>query len=136
MSMTLVAPHEDVLFKSSEDNGTYYRNVKLSADVGNYDAIRIAMSKVDGSDWNVSVSESPVITRNGKRGAHISMVCSQLVEATTQVVTASILVEGTRILFGSSFWLNRSQSGGQFSTGAEPNFNTYHVFYVIGIRYQ
>ena len=50
MSMTLVAPHEDVLFKSSEDNGTYYRNVKLSADVGNYDAIRIAMSKVDGSD--------------------------------------------------------------------------------------
>ena len=136
MSMTLVTPHEDVLFMSSSDNGTPYSDVRLSADVSKYDAIRIATSKIDGSDWNVSVSEGPVITRNGKRGSHISIVCAQLVGATTQVVTASILVEGTRILFGSSFWLNRSQSSGQFSTGAEPNFNAYHVFYVIGIRYQ
>lgn len=138
MSMSLVAPHEEVLFQSS--SGTQVGSVTLSKDVSQFDAIRVQAAKVDGTDWNVATCEGPVITRNGKAGAHMAFVSSQLVgTATIQIVTASLLAEGTRLSIGSGFWLNtkaQTSNSGVSGAGKEDSFTNYNVFCVIGIRYQ
>lgn len=138
MSMGLIAPHEEVLFQSS--SGVQTGSVTLSKDVANFDAIRAAVSKVDGSDWNVVCCEGPVITRDGKTGAHLSFTLSQIVgTATIQIVSASLLASGTKIAVGSGFWLNtkaQTSNSGVTGAGKEDNFSTYKVFYVIGVKYQ
>lgn len=138
MSMSLVAPHEEVLFQSS--SGTKVSSVTLSKDVSNFDAIRVAVAKVDGSDWNVVFCEGPVITRDGKTGAHLSFTSSQLVgTATIQMLTASLFASGTKISIGSGFWLNtkaQTSNSGVNGAGREDSLSTYKVFYVIGVKYQ
>lgn len=138
MSMSLVAPHEEVLFQSS--SGVYVGSVTLSKDVANFDTIRVAVAKVDGSDWNIVCCEGPVITRDGKTGAHLSFTSSQLVGTNTiQMLTASLFAIGTKIVVGSGFWLNtkaQTSSSGVSGAGKEDNFSTYKVFYVIGVKYQ
>lgn len=138
MSMGLVAPHEEVLFQSS--SGVQVNSVTLSKDVSNYDAIRVAIAKVDGTNWNVATCEGPVITRDGKAGAHMAFVSSQLATTTTtQIVTASLLAEGTQLVIGSGFWLNtkaQTSNGGVVAAGKEDSFSNYKVFYVIGVKYQ
>lgn len=138
MSMSLVAPHEEVLFQSS--SGVQTGSVILSKDVANFDAIRVEVAKVDGSDWNVATCEGPVITRDGKTGAHLSFTSSQLVgTATIQMLTASLLASGTKIAVGSGFWLNtkaQTSNAGVTGAGKEDSFTSYKVFCVIGIRYQ
>lgn len=135
MSMNLVAPHEEVLFQSS--SGTYVNSVTLSKDVSQFDAIRVQAAKVDGTDWNVATCEGPVITRNGKAGAHMAFVSSQLVgTATIQIATASLLAEGTKLAIGSGFWLNtnaQTSNAGVAAAGKEDSFTSYKVFCVIGI---
>lgn len=138
MSMSLVAPHEEVLFQSS--SGVQTGSVILSKDVANFDAIRVAVAKVDGSDWNVICCEGPVITRDGKTGAHLSFTSSQLVgTATIQMLTASLLASGTKIAVGSGFWLNtkaQTSNAGVTGAGKEDSFMSYKVFYVIGVKYK
>ena len=138
MSMSLVAPHEEVLFQSS--SGVQIGSVTLSKDVANFDAIRVAVAKVDGSDWNVVCCEGPVITRDGKTGAHLSFTSSQLVGTTTiQMLSASLFASGTKIVIGSGFWLNtkaQTSNSGVNGAGREDSFSTYKVFYVIGVKYQ
>lgn len=138
MSMRLVAPHEEVLFQSS--SGTYVNSVTLSKDVSQFDAIRVQAAKVDGTDWNVVCCEGPVITRDGKTGAHMAFTSSQLVgTATIQMLTASLLASGTKISIGSGFWLNTKaqvSNSGVNGAGKEDSFANYKVFCVIGIRYQ
>ena len=138
MSMSLVAPHEEVLFQSS--SGVQVRSVTLSKDVSDFDAIRVAVAKMDGSDWNVVCCEGPVITRDGKTGAHLSFASSQLVgTATIQMLTASLFASGTKIVIGSGFWLNtkaQTSNSGVNGAGREDNFSTYMVFYVIGVKYK
>lgn len=138
MSMSLVAPHEEVLFQSS--SGVQVSSVTLSKDVANFDVIRVAVAKVDGSDWNVVCCEGPVITRDGKTGAHLSFTSSQLVgTATIQMLTASLLASGSKISIGSGFWLNikaQTSNSGVSAAGKEDSFTSYKVFCVIGIRYQ
>lgn len=138
MSMSLVSPHEEVLFQSS--SGTYVNSVTLSKDVSQFDAIRVQAAKVDGTDWNVATCEGPVITMNGKAGAHMAFLSSQLVgTATIQIATASLLAEGTRLDIGSGFWLNtkaQTSNAGVTGAGKEDNFSTYKVFYVIGVKYK
>lgn len=140
MSMSLVAPHEEVLFKSTSATGTNVGSVTLAKDVSNYDAIRVAIAKLDGTDWNVVCCEGPVITRDGKTGAHLSFTSSQLVgTATIQMLTASLFASGTKLIIGSGFWLNtkaQTSNSGVTGAGKEDNFSTYKVFYVIGIKYQ
>lgn len=139
MSMSLVAPHEEVLFKSTSATGTQVGSVTLAKDVSNYDAIRVAMAKADGTDWNVVCCEGPVITRDGKTGAHMSFTSSQLVgTATIQMLSASLLASGTSLVIGSGFWLNTKAqtSNGGVTGGKEDSFATYKVFFVVGIRYQ
>lgn len=140
MSMSLVAPHEEVLFKSTSATGTQVGSVTLSKDVSNYDAIRVAIAKVDGTDWNVVTCEGPVITRDGKVGAHMSMLCSQLVgTATIQILSSSLLATGTSMAVGSGFWLNtkaQADNAGITGAGRESNYSSYKVFCVIGIKYQ
>ena len=137
MSMSLVAPHEEVLFQSS--SGVQVGSVTLSKDVSDFDAIRVAVAKVDGSDWNVVCCEGPVITRDGKTGAHLSFTSSQLVGITIQMLTASLFASGTKIVVGSGFWLNtkaQTSNSGVNAAGKEDSFSTYKVFYVIGVKYQ
>lgn len=138
MSMSLVAPHEEVLFQSS--SGVQASSVTLSKDVANFDAIRVAVAKKDGSDWNVVCCEGPVITRDGKTGAHLSFTSSQLVgTATIQMVSASLFVSGTKIAVGSGFWLNtkaQTSNSGVNAAGKEDSFSNYMVFYVIGVKYK
>lgn len=138
MSMSLVAPHEEVLFQSS--SGVQTGSVTLSKDVSNFDAIRAAVAKKDGSDWNVVCCEGPVITRDGKTGAHLSFTSSQLVgTATIQILSASLFVSGTKIAVSSGFWLNtkaQTSNSGVTAAGKEDSFTNYKVFCVIGIRYQ
>jgi hypothetical protein len=140
MSMSLVAPHEEVLFKSTSATGTQVGSVTLAKDVSNFDAIRVAMAKVDGTNWNVATCGGPVITRDGKAGAHMAFVSSQLATTTTtQIVTASLLAEGTRLAIGSGFWLNtkaQTSNGGVVAAGKEDSFSNYKVFYVIGVKFQ
>lgn len=138
MSMSLVAPHEEVLFQSS--SGVQVSSVTLSKDVSNFDAIRVAVAKVDGSDWNVVCCEGPVITRDGKTGAHLSFTSSQLVgTATIQMLSASLFASGTKIAVGSGLWLNtkaQTSNSGVNGAGREDSFSNYKVFYVIGVKYQ
>lgn len=138
MSMSLVAPHEEVLFQSS--SGVQVSSVTLSKDVANFDVIRVAVAKADGSDWNVVCCEGPVITRDGKTGAHLSFTSSQLVGTNTiQMLTASLFASGTKIAVGSGFWLNtkaQTSNSGVSGAGKEDSFSTYKVFYVIGVKYQ
>lgn len=138
MSMSLVSPHEEVLFQSS--SGVQVSSVTLSKDVSNFDAIRVAVAKVDGSDWNVVCCEGPVITRDGKTGAHLSFTSSQLVgTATIQMASASLFASGTKISVGSGFWLNtksQQSNAGVNGAGREDSFSNYKVFYVIGVKYQ
>lgn len=138
MSMGLIAPHEEVLFQSS--SGTQIGSVTLSKDVSDFDAIRVAVAKADGSDWNVACCEGPVITRDGKAAAHLSFTSSQLVgTATIQMLSASLLASGMKIAVGSGFWLNtkaQTSNSGVNAAGKEDSFSTYKVFYVIGVKYQ
>lgn len=138
MSMSLVAPHEEVLFQSS--SGVQVSSVTLSKDVANFDVIRVAVAKADGSDWNVVCCEGPVITRDGKTGAHLSFTSSQLVgTATIQMLTASLFASGTKISIGSGFWLNtksQTSNSGVNGAGREDSFSIYKVFYVIGVKYK
>lgn len=128
-------PHVETIFNSP--SGTVAKSVVLSRDVSEFDAIRVYLTKKDGTDWNVVSSEAPVVTRSGTTGAFGSVTIFYTANSTTfQLVNfAWAIKSGSRTMSYSTAEFVNFTNNGKTITGGNETLDKLYVFRVLGIKY-
>lgn len=129
-------PHVETLFSSA--SGTLVGSAAISKDVSEFDAIRIYVTKKDGTDWNVVSSEAPVVSRNGTTGAFGSATLFYTANSTTQqlISFAWAFKSGNRKMdYSSAEFVNFTSNGTKITGGNEVLGTKLYVFRVLGIKY-
>ena len=129
-------PHVETLFNSP--SGTLVGSAAISKDVSEFDAIRIYVTKKDGTDWNIVSSEAPVVSRNGTTGAFGSVTLFYTANSSTQqlISFAWAFKSGNRKMDCSFAEFVNFTSNGTMITGGNEGLGTkLYVFRVLGIKY-
>lgn len=129
-------PHVETLFSSA--SGAVVGSVSLSKDVSAFDAIRVYLTKKDGTDWNIVSSEAPVVARNGTTGAFGSATIFYTANSSTQQLMsfAWAFKSGNRKMdYSSAEFVNFTSNGTKITGGNEMLGTRLYVFRVLGIKY-
>lgn len=129
-------PHVETLFNSP--SGTSAGSVTISKDVTEFDAIRVYLTKKDGTDWNVVSSETPVVSRDGTTGAFGSATIFYTANSTTQQLLsfAWAFKSGTSSMdYSIAEFVNFTNNGKMITGGNEELGTKLYVFRVLGIKY-
>lgn len=133
---TYLPPHVETLFSSP--SGTLVGSAAISKDVSEFDAIRIYVTKKDGTDWNIVSSEAPVVSRNGTTGAFGSATLFYTANSTTQQLLsfAWAFKSGESSMdYSSAEFVNFTSNGTKITGGNEVLGTKLYVFRVLGIKY-
>lgn len=128
-------PHVETLFNSP--SGTLAGSAAISKDVSEFDAIRIYVTKKDGTDWNVVSSEAPVTMRSGTAGAFGSVTLFYAANSNTNQILsfAWSFRSGKRSIdYSLAQRINFTNNGANISAGTE-TLDKLYVFRVLGIKY-
>ena len=133
---TYLPPHVETLFSSP--SGTLVGSAAISKDVSEFDAIRIYVTKKDGTDWNVVSSEAPVVARNGTTGAFGSATIFYTANSSTQQLLSfawSFKSGKSSMDYSSAEFVNFTSNGTKITGGNEVLGTKLYVFRVLGIKY-
>lgn len=129
-------PHVETLFSSP--SGTLVGSAAISKDVSEFDAIRIYVTKKDGTDWNIVSSEAPVVARNGTTGAFGSVTLFYTANSTTQQLLSfawAFKSGGRKMDYSTAEFVNFTSNGTKITGGEEALGAKLYVFRVLGIKY-